>query len=341
MNMLCQILSLSVAAAAGLLVQPASGEEISDTINIGGWIRGDYGAGDRYPESQGEDTLGVSQAALLGKWSRDNVEAILLIGGTNLTADDSDGDIGIKDAFIVWKEIGGSKLSLSVGAQPLFFGLKPNGFPGDRSLQPSIEFGGAGGFAVAQQAGPSVIFEVEAHRNFSIRGGLFDTSSSTAEYFRDTGLGRIDGSSIEKNYFVQAEVGLGDRETGFYAVAGFEGRYVGGAIDSTEPIVDVGAGYRSRYFDLSVEYILLDEAIVGTADEEAYAIAELTVEPADRLSLHFDYAMADEADLQTLRAGLTYEILKDFRFRVEYSDDDFGERREAVNSFDVRLEISF
>ena len=329
------VFSLLAIAAATVHADQFPGE-----YEIGGWIRADYGNGDRYADADGEDNLGVSQAALLGKWTYENLEAILLLGGTNLTADstDGDGDVGIKDAFIVWREIGGSGLTLSAGAQPLLFGLKPNGFPGDRSLQPSLEYGGAGGFAVAQQAGPSVILSYAAGDRVTLRGGLFDTSSSTAAYFEATGLGGIDGSSVSKNYFAQLELQSGD-EQGVYFALGYEGRYVGDEIDSTEPILDLGVGFKNKWFDLSVEYVQLDRNITRTLDDEAYGIAELTLMPTDRLQLYFDYAEAEERALETLRAGLRYQISKPLNFKFEYSEDELG--NGSIDGVDVRLELTF
>ena len=310
-------------------------------MTIGGWIRADYGTGDRYDEADGEDNLGVSQAALLGKWVKENVEAILVVGGTNLTADDDpdDGDIGIKDAFIVWREMGGSRLTLSAGVQPLLFGLKANGFPGDRSLQPSIEFGGAGGFAVSQQAGPSVILSYQPRDVVGFRFGAFDTSESTAEYFAMSGLGRIDGSSISKNYF--AEVELGRREKGLYGSVGYAARYVGAEIDSSEPILSAGIGFRGARFDLSLEAQQLDQALTRTLDDELYSIAELTIYPTDTVRLYFDYGSADELDVETLRAGVKVSILENFLFVAEYSQDQFGLTDIDVDSVDLRLEFSY
>lgn len=335
--------------ASGLLWLSSGTPSVADDdglpgeYSIGGWIRADYGSGDRYPEEDGEDRLGVSQAALLGKWMHKNVEGILLLGGTNLTADDTDGDgdIGIKDAFIIWKEIGGSDFRLSAGVQPLFFGLKSNGFPGDRSLQPSLEFGGGGGFAVSQQAGPSVLLHYDATESLTITGGVFDTSSSTAEYFRNTGLGRIDGSSIDSNYILQVKLDPHRGDHGFYLFAGIAGRYIGDEIDSTKSILDFGFGYKHRRFDISIEAIQLDEAFLRTADDEIYAIAELTVFATERLRFYFDYAMADETEIETLRAGFKFDILPKLTFIGEFSDDDFGPGFDSVSSGDIRLEFSF
>ncbi len=321
----------------------ASEETFPGKYEFGGWIRVDYGNGDRYDEADGEDNLGVSQAALLGTWKHKNFEAVLLLGGTNLTADDNDGDgdFGIKDAFIVWKEIGGTNFRLTAGVQPLFFGLKSNGFPGDRSLQPSLEFGGAGGFSVSQQAGPSVLLHYDANEFLTISGGLFDTNSSTASDFPGPGLGRIDGSSLDKNYIVQLKLKPVSGETGFYLFAGIEGRYIGDEIDSTEPILDLGVGFKGRKFDLSVEAIQLDQAFTRTADDETYGIAELTLYPSERVRLYFDYATAEELDRETLRAGIKYNISEPVTFAAEYSQDEFGSSVDSISSVDIRLQFSF
>lgn len=335
-----RVLRLSRGLFLLLLVAsfPVAAEDFPGEWSLNGWIWAEYGAGDRYSDADGEDSLGISEGALLGTWKYENVQAVLLLGGRNLTGDGSDGDFGIKDAFIIWDKIGGGALGLSAGVQPLFFGLKPNGFPGDRSLQPSLEFGGAGGFAVSQQAGPSVILHLDAGKRARLSGGAFDTSSTTAAYFAQTGLGSIDGSTIEKNYFVQLE--FGSKESGFYGVLGYEERYVGGAVDSSKPIVDVGLGFKGAALDLSVEVIQLDRTLTLTPDDEVYTIAELTITPNDRLGLLLDYAEAEEAQVETLRAGLTYRLQEPLLFHLEFSEDDFGDGN-TVDSVDVRLEFNF
>ncbi len=328
----------SILAVDGLADDTFPGD-----YDLGGWIRADYGNGDRYDPADGEDTLGISQAALLGTWKYNNLEAVLLLGGTNLTADDNDGDgdFKIKDAFIVWSKIGGTQFRLTAGVQPLFFGLKPNGFPGDRSLQPSLEFGGAGGFAVSQQAGPSILLHYDVNELLTITGGFFDTSSSTATHFERTGLGNIDGSSLDSNYLVQFKLEPTSGETGFFLFAGLAGRYIGSNIDSTKPILDLGVGYKGHKFDFSLEAIQLDQAFTDTADDEIYSIAELTLKPSERVSLYFDYGAAEEKNLETLRAGLKYKISSPLTFVAEYSEDELGSNAESISSADVRLEFSF
>ena len=307
-------------------------------LNFSGWVRADYGTGDRYSEASGEDQLGVSQAALVANWKYDNVEAVVVLGATNLTEGGSDGDVGIKDAFVVWHDIFGNNVDLSVGVQPLLFGLKSNGFPNDRSLQGSIEFGGAGGFAVSQQAGPSIIFTAPMGENFNLRAGLFDTSSSTAEYFENTGLGNIDGSSLTDNYFLQFTLG-NKTEKGFYGVLGFEGRYVGGATNDTQDILDIGFGYNFGQFDISLEHIQLDNQITNTIGDESYTVLETTYTHGNNW-YYIDYSEADEIDVSTLRAGFGHNINKHFSFRVEYSKDDHNLNNNDVDSIDFRLTFS-
>lgn len=329
-------LTVSLVLSHWVAAQGQSGD-----LSFEGWIWAEYGRGDRYPESQGEDRLGFSEAALRAKYRNQNFEAVLLLGGVFFTGDDPGNiDFNVQDAFVVWHEIGGGRFSLRAGAQPLLFGLKPEGFPGDRSLQPSLEYGGAGGFAVSQQAGPSIVLSYDLGDIGEFTAGAFDTSASTADYFRRTGLGGIEGSSLEKNYFGQLRI---DRlgVDGLYGVVGWEQRYVGDSVNSSEPIFDVGLGYGNDFFDLSLELIDLDETITGTADSDTYTIAELTITPNEDLTLWADFGQSDESDLETIRVGVKVQILQPAAVHFEYSQDKLGAGSDDVHSFDVRLALNF
>jgi hypothetical protein len=319
----CILLSSAVWAA----------DDLPD-VDVGGFIRVDYGAGDRYPESRGEDRLGVSKAALAISAQQDDIKGVFVIGTEALTDGNpnNDGNVDIKDAFIV---LGAGKQTgfwFSLGAQPLLFGLKPNGYPGDHSLQPSIEYGGAGGFAVSNQAGPSLIGTYGFTPSQSVRFGAFDL---------DRGNGQApptDGSNISDNLFIQwrgSQLG----GTGLYATAGVEMLYVGGAVDDSAALFAAGLGYRQGPFDISLEATRLDSDIVGTADNELYLVAELAFKPNQDWTLYFDVANADELDANTYRLGADYRWRKHVTFSAEISEDDVA--GNDVGSVDLRLTFSY
>jgi len=303
-------------------------------VSVNGFIRADYGVGDRYPKARGEDRLGISKAALAISAQQDDIKGVFVVGTEVMTDGDpnNDGNVDIKDAFIV---IGAGKeqgFSFSVGAQPLLFGLKPNGYPGDRSLQASIEYGGGGAFAVSNQAGPSLIGTYAFTKTESLRFGAFDLNR---------GNGRIpptDGSKVTDNLFLLWRGGelFG---TGLYATAGVETLYVGGAVDSSRALGSVGVGFKQGIFDVSVELVQINKDITATADTERYAIAEFTVQPVHDWTLYADYANANKLDVKTYRLGANYQWRKHLAFSAEISKDDF--RANNVSSADVRVTLDY
>lgn len=303
-------------------------------ISIGGFIRADYGNGDRYPENQGEDRLGITRAALAATATYENVKGVFVVG-TEVTSEadaNTDGNVDIKDAFIVISELGGSPFNLSVGAQPLLFGLKPNGYPADHTIQASVEYGAGGGLAVANQAGPSIIVDA----NFgavNIRGGFFDVDSETSVTLSDN------GSALTDNFFVQAY--FSDiAGSGVYGVAGVETIYVD-EVNDAESITSIGLGWKNDVFDLSAEYITLDETINGTVDEETYTVVEAAFKVTKALNFYFDYSTADVAEFDTIRTGLNYDYNKHTVFTIEYSQDNFELSANDVDSVDLRIAINF
>ena len=303
------------------------------TVNVGGFVRADYGTGSRYTRDTGRDVLGVSRAALATVAKYKNTSATLVLGTGDLTGSgggDFNGNTFVADAFFNWDNIGGSKFSLTGGLRPILFGLKPNGFPADHSLQGSIEYGAGGAFAVSNQAGASIIGMVELAKGVSLEAGFFD--------FDAAALVPDEGSSFTENYFIQIKVkNLGG--TGFYGFLGYEGRYVG-TLNDTRPIFDIGVGYDTGKFDVSLEYISLDGGITGTAADESYLIAEFQFRPNDKTTVYFDYATADQLNLDTYRIGIGYNINKHFTFNIEYSLDDFSAAANA-SSVDARLTFGF
>ena len=330
------------AAVSGVLVSintHAAEDDTEPTVAFSGFIRGEYGVGDRYPEARGEDRLGISKAALAADVRYEGIQGVFVIGTERLTDGnpDNDGNVDIKDAFIV---IGGQKergFSASIGAQALLFGLKPNGYPGDRSLQPSIEFGGAGAFAVSNQAGPSLIGTYKFSPAVSVRFGAFDLDS-------DNGTGLFpptDGSSLGDNLFVL--VRANDLlMPGLYAAAGLESIYVGGAVNDSKSIATVGVGFKQGLIDASVELMQLDAEIVGATDDERYVVAELALLPNDQWTVYFDWADASESEANTLRVGAHYQLMRHLILSAEYSKDEFDVTGATdVDSADVRLAVVF
>lgn len=325
----CSLFS-SVACAA---------EEAKPSISVDGFIRADYGNGDRYSQARGEDRLGVSKAALGITATYEDIQGVFVAGTERLTDgnSDNDGNIDIKDAYIVvgaGKETG---FSFSAGAQALLFGLKPNGYPGDRSLQPSIEYGGAGAFAVSQQAGPSIIGNYKFSPKLSLRFGAFDLDADNA-----TGIAPpTDGSELTDNLFVLAR-GEDLIIPGLYAAAGVESIYVGGAINDSQMIFSAGVGYKLGIFGASLEFVQLDGEIVGVTDNEQYVVAEFTVLPNSEWTVYADYSMADELDADTLRVGASYQLRKYLGLSFEYSQDSFDRTGATdVDSVDVRLTFTY
>jgi len=308
-------------------------------FEYGGWVRADYGNGNRY-DAGGDENLGMSQAAFKLNWSADDVEAYVLIGAINLIDDDigNKRKTDVKAASLTLYDVFDSDVSMSIGLQPLLFGLKGGGFPGDRSIQASIEFGGTGAMAVSRQAAPSVIFSAPIG-NLTARGGFFDINSDTEYYFLQSGLGNLEGSSLDKNYFAEL-IYQSDTGDGFYGTFGIEGYYIGGSVDSTRPIYDFGLGFRKGRFDVSVEQFYLDSAITNTLEDETYSVAEFSYQQNELTQWYVDYAQADQLDTETFRLGVSREINKYLSFLIEYSRDELGlQDNKKVDSIDFRLQF--
>ncbi len=301
------------------------------SVEVGGFIRADYSVGDRHGDTQGDDSLGVSRAALATKFHKDNITGVLVLGTGNTTdlGGSFRGDVVLADAYVVWDRIAGSKFSLSAGAQPLLFGLKPNGFPVDRSLQGSLEYGAAGAFAVSNQLGPSIIGTYAFSDQWSLRAGLFDQRDG------DDALGV--GSDLSDNYFFQLR-GTGLFETGLYGSIGYEKRYVA-TTGNAEPVIDIGIGYQNDTFDVSFEYISIDRALAQTLEDETFLIAETTWNATDTTSAYFDFARATEADINTYRIGMWRDISSIFRVTGEFALDKI--RGNNAQSVDLHLTVSY
>jgi hypothetical protein len=311
--------------------------ESSTKVTLHGFAGFAYVAGNRISDANGDDQLGNVIAALETDVEFENFKFVGVLGGSIFSGQPA--DTGFKDLFLVWNAIGGTDFTARAGAQALLFGLKPAGFPGDRSLESSLEFGGAGAFAVSNQAGPSVIVEHPLAGLGRLEVAVFDTSATTSGT-----AGSLDGSGVYRNFFAQARLEHLGLE-GLYGVLGYEGRYVGQTsggtrVDSTEPILVAGLGFASERFDLSLELQTLDENIAETADTESYTIAELTVFASESLTAFLDFADADELGNSTLRLGGILDMNAHASFQLEFAHDEIDGASDA-SSVQGRITFGF
>lgn len=305
------------------------------TVSFSGFIRADYGNGDRYAASDGEDRLGISKSFLVASIGTEDIKAILDYGATILTDTDvnggDNGSAGVKDAFIIVGVNNTTGFSFSVGAQPLLFGLRPNGYPGDSSLQPNLDYGIDGAFAVSQQAGPSIIGNYKFTPDESLRFGAFDLAESNAVSGFSTATS---GSKLKDNLFILWR-GNNIGNTGLYATVGAERLYVGveggplgntfaPLVDDSKTIYSAGIGYKQGIVDVSVEYIHLDSEIVYTQDDERYIRAHASVHPAPDWTAYVDYSNAHELGANTYRIGGSWQFRRHLALTVEYSKDEFS-----------------
>ncbi len=351
MNKIRVALISALLAPAGAM---AAGDDVK--LNVGGFVWGDAGFGDRYSSSD-DDRIGVFKAAVTMSPEYKNTRAVLVLGADDMFGGNagqngasSTGDIKAQEVFagIKWDLLGGS-LDTTIGKQPLLFGLKPNGWVGDRSISFGLEYGGAGGVNVSGQvqtaiiadwswggsSGGSAVSSIGSDGSWSIRFGMFDTDVSPNS-------GSDGGSSMTDNWMIQARgddlLGLG-----IYGNVGYEQRDV---LGSSEGIISVGAGWQFGMFDLSLEYQGIDEALTnlvpGTGDE-TQIIAEATANINEAWLVYLDYATADKMDVDTVRLGTTWMYNDHVDFTAEYSDDSYASNMSALDgsSIDFRMAFSF
>jgi len=351
-----------VALLSALLASTGATAADDLELNIGGFVWGEVGFGDRYDNSD-DDRLGVSKVALTLSPEYKNTRAVIVLGADGLFNEEhfSDGgasnnDAEFKEAFVGIKvDLAGGVFDTTMGKQPLLFGLKPNGWVGDRSIQSGYEFGGAGGVNISGQVQTAIIADwswggdgsgsavssIGSDGSWSIRFGLFDTD--------EDGPGD-EASSITDNFILQIR---GDNlfGTGLYGSAGYQQNYQE-ISDDEEGIISVGAGWNFGMFDLSLEYQGIDQAIVeewnglplGTLDDdETVIIAEATFNLNEQWSFYADYATADEADVDTIRVGADFMYNEHMSFIIEYSDDSYATSASALDtdSIDLRAAFSF
>jgi len=333
---------IASAAVCGLTSQLALADasvtvdDVPVNLAFSGFVRADFGTGDRYPTEYGEQRFGSSKDLLLLSATTEDIQAILDFGGTIFNDGVNNGSAGIKDAFIIVGANNKTGFSFSVGAQPLLFGLHPNGYPGDSSLQANIDYGADGAFAVSQQAGPSIIFNYKFTPDESLRFGAFALAESNATNTTQA----TNGSKIKDNLFILWR-GNNIGDTGLYATVGAERIYVGASggpiggegflVDGSKTIYSAGAGFKNDFVDASVEYIHLDGAIVNTQDDERYIRAHVAVTPAPQWTAYADYSNGHELGASTYRVGAFWQFRKHLRFTAEYSKDVFSSTNDLYN----------
>jgi hypothetical protein len=335
--------SLAIAAACGLASNLALADatvtvdDVPVNLAFSGFVRADFGTGNRYPVADGEQRFGSSKNLLLLSATTEDVQAILDFGGTIFNDGVNNGSVGIKDAFIVVGANNKTGFSFSVGAQPLLFGLHPNGYPSDSSLQANIDYGADGGFAVSQQAGPSIIGNYRFTPDESLRFGAFALAESNSVNVTTA----TNGSKIADNLFLLWRGNhLGN--TGLYATAGFERIYVGVAggplgnvggpvIDTSKTIYSAGAGFKNDLVDVSLEYIHLDATIANTANDERYLRAHVAVTPAPQWTAYADYSDGHELGATTYRIGGKWQFRRHLALTAEYSKDVFSSTNDVYS----------
>jgi len=331
-----KVVSIATNVANGQSAAADSGDQVK--VGVGGFIRADAGFGNRYGEAHEDDRIGISKAALAVTAEYKNVKGVFVVGTevTSLNNADEDGNVDIKDAFVVLQDFGFDGFDLTLGAQPLLFGLKPNGYPGDHSIQGSIEYGAGGAFAVSNQAGPAIVGSWEYSEGNTLRFGVFDQKDYAGS---PAAIANSDeGSTISDNAFIHWQ-GKDLYGSGIYASLGYESRYVGGMVNANRDIYEAGIGWSNDSLDLSVEYVSLDEAFNGTEDQERYLIVESAWQLNEDLKLYLDYSEAKELDIETYRAGVDYQYNKHTLLSLEYSQDDLVGRDQK--SLDLRVALYY
>lgn len=343
-----QTSAFSRAAIAGAVMLTSSlayGEDFN--LEFGGFVRGKIGSGDRYGNAQGEDTLGISKAAITAKSSYENVDFNLLVGGRKMSHSEFDqsqlpartadtNSIDLSEAYVTVNNVRETAFSFSIGMQPLNLGLKPSGFAGDRSITGGVEYGApANGsprvFAYSNQVEASLIgvFDFSEYTNISF--GLFD--------IENTATTATDGPSIFDNYFLQLRADELLMEK-LYFVLGMESRYSAFSA-SSETGFDIGIGFNSDLFDISLEYISLNKGYFGTTGDEAITVVELTLFLFENASIYLDYSSASELDVDTIRFGTQVNMSDAFSLQLEYATDDAAVSTADADSIDLRVEYSF
>ena len=311
-------------------------------VDVHGWLNAEYGynVSGRYGLTDGKDRLGVQQAALTAMATYKNYYVDLQYGGDNFSNGTGDGgDMLFRTAVVGYDAMKDRNYKFEIGSGAILFGLKPSGFPGDRSLKPSVEYGGQGNFNVSQQAPLHVKFDYKLYM-MDISVGAFDTSESKSD--------GTEGSGLIKNYFAQVRMNELFMD-GLYGNFGYEGYYVGSTIAQTKPLYIAGLGYENSLFDISIEYMNLHKNIASlnatTIDtitsSDNYWIAELTVKLTKKWMAYFDWADSEEQKADSLRVGTKY-VLNDWsHVQLEYSQDKAAYTASEAEGVDFRWHMHF
>ena len=288
-------------------------------VGVGGFIRFDYGNGDRYA-LDGDDHIGISKVALALSAKKDNVEVVFVLGSEPNSNTAGTGNVETKDAFLVIHDAAPG-LNFSLGAQPFLFGLKPNGYPSDRSIIGSVEYGAGGAAGISGQAGPSAIAQYHIG-SVELRLGIFEGTGDVAA---------SDNSLLQLRY---SHPGSG----GFYGVVGVE------SLDG-DKVSTLGLGFDMGMFDISAEAFMLDQDAVVKAggnavtDDETYTVLELTYNSSANTSFYVDVSNADVAEIDAVRVGAILKAESGLVYRLEWSSDEIG--TESVDSVDFRVAFNF
>jgi len=319
------------AIACGLILPLMTAEAYAGGWRINGFVRGDIGNGNRYERNDGENRFGITKAAVKLSRRQNNFKGVLVAGTKGSYDGTTDGDVNIKAAFVEARDIAGSGVTVSAGVQPLLFGLKPNGYEGDRSIHGSVEYGAGGGLPVARQSGPAIIAKADIGA-VNIRGGMFTFRESTSFALHDS------GASLNDNYFIQAYA-KNLFGSGMYGVMGYESVYVNENARS-EPITSIGLGWKWKYMDISAERISMAQDIADTVGNESYTIMELGLKTSTKTKLYIDYSETDRSRVNTLRTGINYRYSDYLEMSLEYSEDRYDTRKD-IQSLDFRIAMNF
>lgn len=331
-----QIFALTTSLILGpslTLAQQAQDKDYN--INYFGWINADYSYSadqDRIPAGGGHDQLGVGQTAFGLRGNQGKIHGVLVIGGSAMSLDNAGADnFAVRDAFFIYEDRKDNNFKLSVGAQPLLFGLKPNGYPGDRSLRASLEYGAMSSYNVAQQGEKAVRLDyVTSYGDIEL--SVFDTAEGKSDATKK-------GSSIKDNYSLQFRP-KNLYVKGLFGNIGVQNRYLASK-DTGRQITSVGLGYEAKHFTLTAENLLIQSGyITGLDKQETVSVVELDIRNWNEVFWgYIDWSHAKEQDKTTQRVGLVYEFARNATFQTEYSKDEGGNKDSE--GFDMRVQFRF
>jgi hypothetical protein len=201
------------------------------------------------------------------------------------------------------------------------FSLKPNGFPGDRSIRASLEYGALNSLQVGFQGERSIKFDY-FHEYFDLDLGFFDTNVQSSD--------GTDGSSFADNLMAQFKF-KNILIDGTFANLGWQQRYLGQQtsadnsstedIDENRSIVAAGFGYENESLTLTVEYLNFDKAFALTDKNEETWVVEFDYKFSKYFWGYADWAEAAQRNVATQRYGLAYEISTQSTLQIEFNAD--------------------